>query len=99
MGAETDSLKTGPVVLRDRKLLACGSCGWVHYAMTFEEKLANDRSLVRYNLTQAEQLTNQSAYRQCLRCESSVGGFRIAEERDLVRAAGHIVSPVMIDNS
>jgi hypothetical protein len=66
--------------------------------MTFEERLANDRALVRYNLTPAEQLIYQSAYRQCLRCEAPVGGFRAAEERDLERAASHLVTPVMIDN-
>jgi hypothetical protein len=97
--AEIQALKRGPsVALRDRKLLACGSCGWVHYAMTFEERLENDRSLIRYHLTPSEQLIYQSAYRQCLRCESPVGGFRRAEERDLVRAAAHMVTPVMIDN-
>ena len=99
MGAETEALKTRPMVLRDRKLLACGSCGWVHYAMTVEEKLAIDRGLGRYNLTPAEQLMHESAYRQCLRCESPVGGFRAAAERDLVRASGHMVTPVLIDNS
>jgi hypothetical protein len=99
LSAETETLKKGPVYLRDRKLLACGACGWVHYAMTFEEGLASDRSLARYNLTAAEQFAYQSAYRQCLRCEAPVRGFRSAEERDLVRAASHLVTPVMIDNS
>jgi hypothetical protein len=99
LGIESETLRTGPLVLRDRKLLACGSCGWVHYAMTFEEKIAIDLGLARYNLTPAEQLLHESAYRQCLRCESSVGGFRVAAERDLVRAAGHMVTPVLIDNS
>lgn len=99
MSAEAETSRTEPLVLRDRKLLACGSCGWVHYAMTFEEKVANDRILIRYKLTPAEQLIYQSAYRQCLRCEAPVGGFRDAEERDMVRAGGHIVTPVMIDNS
>jgi hypothetical protein len=99
LGAEVETLRTGGVVLRDRRLLACGACGWVHYAMTFEEKLTNDRGVERYKLTPAEQLIYQSAYRQCLRCEAPVGGFRLAEERDLVRAAGHMVTPVMIDNS
>jgi hypothetical protein len=99
LGVVAETLRTGPLVLRDRKILACGSCGWVHYPMTVEEKLAIDRSLARYNLTPAEQLLHESAYRQCLRCESSVAGFRPAAERDLVRAAGHIVTPVLIDNS
>jgi len=67
--------------------------------MTVEEKVALDRSLARYNLTPAEQLLYESAYRQCLRCESPVGEFRPAAERDLVRAAGHIVTPVLLDNS
>jgi len=28
-----------------------------------------------------------------------VGGFRIAAEHDLVRAAGHLLTPVLIDDS
>jgi hypothetical protein len=99
VSAEAETLRTESLVLRDRRLLACGTCGWVHYAMTFEEKQANDRSLLRYKITPAELLIYQSAYRQCLRCEAPVGGFRGAEERDLARASGHIVTPVMIDNS
>jgi len=99
LSAEAQTLRSEPVILRDRKLLACGTCGWVHYAMTFDEKIANDRSLVRYKLSPAEQLIYQSAYRQCLRCEAPVSGFRAAEERDLTRAGGHLVTPVMIDQS
>jgi hypothetical protein len=99
LGAETETFGNGPLVLHNRKLLACGACGWVHYVMTLEEKLAIDRGLVRYNLTPAEQLLHESAYRQCLRCESPVGSFRAAAERDLVSAAGHMVTPVLIDNS
>jgi len=72
LDAETETLGKRSVYLRDRKLLACGACGWVHYAMTFQEKLTNDRRLARYNLTPAEQLAYQSAYRQCLRCEAPV---------------------------
>ena len=98
LGAEAEILKTGPVVLRDRKLLACGTCGWVHYAMTYEEKIAGERSLARYNMSAAEQSIYEAAYRQCLRCEAPVGEFRAAEERDLARAGGHLVTPVMIDN-
>jgi hypothetical protein len=97
--AETEILHKRPVYLRDRKLLVCGACGWVHYSMTSQEKLANDRRLARYNLTPAEQLAYQSAYRQCLRCEAPVGEFRAAEERDLRRAASHLVTPVMVDES
>jgi hypothetical protein len=67
--------------------------------MTFEEKRAIDRRLARYNLTPAEHLLHESAFRQCLRCESPVGGFRAAEEHDLVRAATHLVTPILIDDS
>jgi len=96
---EREDSREGLVVLRDRKFIACGGCGWVHYAMTGEEKLALDRGLSRYNLTPAEQYFFESAYRQCLRCEAPVGGFREAQERDFARAAGHVVTPVLIDNS
>ena len=99
MGIEREYSSDGPRVLRDRKLIACGECGWVHYAMTVEEKLALDRGLTRYNLTPTEQFLHESAYRQCLLCESPVAGFRDAIERDLVRAAGHMVTPVLIDKS
>jgi hypothetical protein len=99
LDTETETLGKRPVYLLDRKLLACGACGWVHYAMTFEEKLTNDRRLARYNLTPSEQLACQSAYRQCLRCEAPTGEFRAAEERDLARAASHLVTPVLVDNS
>ena len=99
MGVEREYLSDRPNALRDRKFIACGECGWVHYAMTVEEKLALDRGLARYNLTPTEQLLHESAYRQCLRCESPVGGFREAVERDLVRAVGHLVTPVLLDNS
>jgi len=99
LGVESEISSSGPAILRNRKLIACGECGWVHYAMTVEEKLALDRGLSRYNLTAAEQFLYESAYRQCLRCESPVGGFREARERDLARAAGHLVTPVLMDNS
>ena len=99
MDTESETLHKRAVYLRDRKLLACGACGWVHYLMTFQEKLANDRRLARYNLTPTEQLAYQSAYRQCLRCEAPVGQFRAAEERDVTRAASHLVTPVMVDES
>ncbi len=82
-------------ILWGRKLLACQVCGWVHYAMTAEEKAANDRSLERYHLTPSERAIYEAAFRQCLRCESPASAFRVAEERDLARAAGHIVTPVL----
>ena len=57
MGVEREYLSDRPSALRDRKFIACGECGWVHYAMTVEEKLALDRGLARYNLTPTEQFT------------------------------------------
>jgi hypothetical protein len=83
--------------LEGRRFLVCGICGWVHYAMTAEEKAAQDRTLERYQLDWSERRTYESAYRQCLRCESPVEAFRTAGERDLNRAAGHIVTPVLFD--
>jgi hypothetical protein len=65
--------------------------------MTAEEKAAQDRTLERYQLDWSERRTYESAYRQCLRCESPVEAFRTAGERDLNRAAGHIVTPVLFD--
>lgn len=99
MVVEAETLRTSTVVLRDCELLACGACGWVHYAMTLEQRIADERNLGRYNLTLIERSIYQSAYRQCLRCEAPVAGFRRAEERDLVKAAGHLVTPVIVDNS
>jgi hypothetical protein len=84
--------------LYDRRFLVCGICGWVHYAMTAEEKAAQDRTLERYQLDLSERRIYESAYRQCLRCESPVEVFRRAGERDLDRAAGHMVTPVLFDD-
>lgn len=80
-------------------MLACGACGWVHYAMTAREKAQNDRALERYNLSAAESLGYESAFRQCLKCEAPVGEFREARESELIRAAGHLVTPVLIDHA
>jgi hypothetical protein len=66
--------------------------------MTAEEKAAQDRTLERYQLDVSERRIYESAYRQCLRCESPVDVFRSAGERDLDRAAGHIVTPVLFDD-
>ena len=85
------------MILRGRKLLACGTCGWVHYVMSAEEKVAQDRAIERYHLDPAERLTYEAAFRQCLRCESPLSEFRDAIERDLNRALGHIVTPVLPD--
>lgn len=84
-------------VLTGRRLLTCRVCGWVHYVMTAEEKAASDRLLERYRFSAAEQHVYESAFRQCLRCESSASEFRAAEERDLARANGHMVTPVLVE--
>lgn len=69
----------------------------MHYVMTAEEKAENDRFLERYQLTEAERLLYESAFRQCLRCESPADEFDAAAEEDLQRAAGHVVTPVFVD--
>jgi len=81
-----------------RQMLACGVCGWVHYAMTAQEKAQSDRALERYNLSAAESLVYESSFRQCLRCESPVSDFREARESELTRAAGHLVTPILTDD-
>ena len=84
-------------VLHNRRFLTCRECGWVHYVMTAEEKTANDRLLERYQLSAPERHLYESALRQCLCCESPASAFAAAQERDLARAAGHIVTPVFVD--
>lgn len=88
-------------VLLDRRFLTCPRCGWVHYVMTAEEKAETDRTLARlierYQLREEEQRLYTSTFRQCLRCESPADAFRAATERDLDRAAGHIVTPVFVE--
>lgn len=83
-------------VLHDRRLLTCRECGWVHYVMTIEEKAFNDRFLERYQLSDTERQLYESAFRQCLRCESPADAFRAANDDDISRAAGHIVTPVFV---
>lgn len=87
------------IILRGRKLLVCGACGWVHYVMSAHEKVAQDRTMERYHLDAAERLTYEAAFRQCLRCESPLSGFRDAVAGDLDRAVGHIVTPVLLDST
>jgi hypothetical protein len=65
--------------------------------MTAAEKAANDRLVERYQLTEMERFIYESAFRQCLRCESPASEFRAAEDRDLERAEGHLVTPVLVD--
>jgi len=62
-----------------------------------EEKAANDRPLERYQLSATERHLYESTFRQCLRCEAPASAFAAAQERDLARAAGHIVTPVFVD--
>ena len=98
--AADDSGPGSPPRLIDRRLLACPRCGWLHYAMTWAETQENARQLAyltrRYGLSPAEQALYAAAYRQCLRCESPAASFRAAREHDLDRAAGHLVTPVLV---
>ena len=86
-------------VLVGRRLLACRICGWVHYAMTADERAQNDRALERYSLTATERSVHEASLRQCLRCEAPVTEFRDAREPELARAAGHLVTPVLVEDS
>ena len=78
-------------------MLACDVCGWVHYAMTANEKAQSDRALERYNLSASERFAYESSFRQCLRCEAPLSEFREARESELTRVAGHLVTPVFAD--
>jgi hypothetical protein len=86
-----------PNLLTNRKLLVCGICGWVHYAMTEDEKSGLDGALRRYQLSEHERQIYEAEFRQCLRCESPTSGFRQATEGDVSRALGHIVTPVLVE--
>lgn len=94
---ENETSPGSRTVLLNRRFLTCPECGWVHYVMTPDEKAVNDRFLVRYQLTEKERYLYESAFRQCLRCESPADEFRAAEEADLERAAGHMVTPVCVE--
>ncbi|MBI3246216.1 MAG: hypothetical protein HYZ50_06890 [Deltaproteobacteria bacterium] len=83
-------------VVLERRFVTCRECGWVHYVMTLEEKASNDRFLQRYQLTEKERHLYESAFLQCLRCESSANEFRAANEGDLQCAEGHLVTPVFV---
>jgi hypothetical protein len=87
-------------VLIGRRLMACAQCGWVHYAMTLEEKLSADaeanRLAQRYRMNQQEAGLLESALRQCLRCESPAMDFRPAAPEDVAHAEGHIVTPIYV---
>jgi len=83
-------------VLRDRRFLTCRECGWVHYVMTTAEKVAGDVAIERYHLSEEERQVYEAAWRQCVRCEAPAREFRAASEGDLARAAGHLVTPVLV---
>jgi hypothetical protein len=86
-------------VLVGRRLLACRVCGWVHYVMTALERAENDRALERYSLSATERSVHEASLRQCLRCEAPVTEFRDALAAELARAAGHLVTPVLIEDA
>jgi hypothetical protein len=98
-GEDESARKPFPRLPAGRQLLTCPECGWVHYAMTAEEKLAYDQLAQRYQMTTMERLLLESAYRQCLRCESPASDFRVARDADVARAKGHLVTPVFIDDA
>ncbi len=95
--SKNESVQGSRSVLLNRRFLTCRECGWVHYVMTAEEKVAGDRLIERYHLSEAERFIYESAFGQCLRCESPASEFRVAGERDLDRAAGHLVTPVFVE--
>ena len=95
--AESELPRGSRTVLTNRRFLSCRTCGWVHYVMTVKEKATNDSFLERYHLTAKERFLYESAFRQCLRCEASADAFRAAEEADLAQAAGHVVTPVLVE--
>ena len=94
---ESEVSQGSRTVLLNRRFLTCPACGWVHYVMTHEEKATSDRFLGRYQLTEKERFLYESAFRQCLRCEGPADEFRAAEDADLTRAAGHMVTPVYVE--
>ena len=53
-------------VLIGRRMLACDVCGWVHYAMTANEKAQSDHALERYNLSASERPRNAGLRRRSL---------------------------------
>lgn len=85
-----------------RSLIACAECGWVHYAMTAEEKMAADAETSmlaqRYRMSHAEIGLIELSQRRCLRCESPARSFRMADAEDLAQADGHIVTPIYLES-
>jgi hypothetical protein len=97
VATESELPRSSRTISINRRFLSCRECGWVHYVMTEEEKTTNDRFLERYHLTEKERFLYESAFRQCLRCETPADAFRSAGEADLARATGHIVTPVLVE--
>ena len=83
-------------VLMNRRFLTCPECGWVHYVMATAEKVASDVAMKRYHLSAVERQIYEAAWQQCVRCEAPARAFRAASEEDLARAAGHLVTPVLV---
>jgi len=94
---------SAPRVLTNRRLVACAECGWVHYAMTAEEKLAADAHAMviaeRYRMSESELVLLELSMRQCLRCESPAASFRPAAPEDVAHAEGHLVTPVYVESA
>jgi hypothetical protein len=67
--------------------------------MTADEKHATEQLAQRYQMTTTERMLLESAYRQCLRCESPAADFRAARDSDVARAKGHLVTPVYVDDA
>jgi len=88
-------------VLTGRSLIACAQCGWVHYAMTAEEKLAAEAEkstlAQRYHMSREEVDLLELSLRRCLRCESPAASFRRADPEDIARAESHLVTPIYLE--
>jgi hypothetical protein len=65
--------------------------------MTAEEMRTTQDLAQRYQMTTFERGLLQSAYKQCLRCESPASDFRLATESDLAPADRHLVTPVYVE--
>jgi hypothetical protein len=65
--------------------------------MTDDEKAVHDSALSRYELSAQERRVYEAQFRQCLRCESPATDFHPADQREISRAVGHIVTPVLIE--
>jgi hypothetical protein len=102
LDGENSSKAAARQLLTGRRLIACAECGWVHYAMTAEEKSAADAEKFalasRYRLSDAELDLIELSQRRCLRCESPAAGFRLAAPEDLEQAEGHIVTPIYVES-